>query len=365
MINEFEICVDLKRKDLMKNTYWTLCKFMNDDYTIENASSKRSLLGDFIDRWTNKAPETLIFNKILENYDYHVVKDTFIYKNSKAKTAPDILGLIDKNGVCFPFAKFNNDHWEVEDNPIIEMKTFRSSQKLVTIPFSQFKDESFFAIVESFIPKDYLLSIFDKEFFSEHNLDLMKNYDEFIISDQEKMLSIPSKLQSNFEYKYDGEDVVGKYKLIGIFKGKDLKNYGRIVKKGDKPLYFSEIGEPAKRKNRLYDQNPPVPLNQGKYYFNDDKNNLPCFIKIQDKSEISIIRKTSKSIDVQIEGIVEIDDEKLKTGKYKLIFKEFSKDGKYEEYITTKSLLRLNVDKISALDELLMIFDKIVNENKI
>ena len=46
---------------------------------------------------------------------------------------------MDENNNCYPFAKFNNNKWEVVENtPFIEMKTFRSNQKLVTIPFNQF-----------------------------------------------------------------------------------------------------------------------------------------------------------------------------------------------------------------------------------
>lgn len=358
---EREFTVNLTRKDFKINTYWTLCKFLKDDYTIENASSKRSLVGDFIDRWTNKAPETIIFDKLLENEPYHVVKDNFIYTSSKAKNAPDILGLKDDAGNIFPFVKFNDDGWEkISDMPFIEVKTFRKSQNLVTIPLSQFNDNSYFVILESDIPKDYLLSIFSNDFFDDKNCIKIDNiYDEFIKSDKNNLLDIPDIIETEFKTINDN-DIVGKYKLIGIFKKNNIINLGKSVKKGDKPLYFAEIGKSSNRKDKRFDVMPYKKINSGKFYFNDDENNLYCEIKICGSSELFITRKTSKTIDVMVKGEVLIDGVVLKEGKHRLIFKEFSKDGNYEEFIVTKSLLRLNNKENSSLDELLGKFNEII-----
>lgn len=359
-MNENEVIVDFKLKDFKKNTYWTICKFMNDDYTIESASSKRSLIGDFIDRWTNKAPEALIFNELLKEYNCQVVNDTFIYSSSKAKNAPDILGVINEDGKIFPFSKFNNECWESYDNnPIIEIKTFRKSQKLVTIPESQFDDESYFVIVESDFPKDYILSLFDKDFFNEDNIVYMDYYEEFIISDENNVLSTPSKLISQFE-NADDDNVVGKYTLIGIFKGKDLNDYGKIVKKGENPFYFSGIGKAATRKNKKLDINPPKPLTSGKFYYRDDENNLPCFIKIHNGSNVFVTREIDSAVDIKVDGSVEIDNQELYSGKYRLLFNKFPKGGDHEEFITTKSCLRLNKKELSSLDELLSKIEDII-----
>ena len=140
----------LTQEFLRNAIYWIVCKYMMDDFKREQSSSKRTLLGGFIDLWMNKAPEFLIFVELLKNKDYSIVTDTFFYTKGESKNAPDVLGLVDENNNCYPFAKFNNNKWEVVENtPFIEMKTFRSNQKLVTIPFNQFHEDHYYAIVES------------------------------------------------------------------------------------------------------------------------------------------------------------------------------------------------------------------------
>ena len=69
----------LTQEFLRKAIYWIVCKYMMDDFKREQSSSKRALLGGFIDRWMNKAPEFLIFDELLKNKDYSIVTDTFFY----------------------------------------------------------------------------------------------------------------------------------------------------------------------------------------------------------------------------------------------------------------------------------------------
>ncbi|MBR2558154.1 MAG: hypothetical protein IKE95_07305, partial [Methanobrevibacter sp.] len=128
-----KIKVDLTDDFLKKAIYWIICKYDMDEFKREQSSSKRALLGGFIDRWMNKAPEFLIFDELLKDKNYSAVNDTFFYTKGESKNAPDILGLIDSNGKQYPFARFKDNKWEVvEGTPFIEMKTFRSDQSLVT-----------------------------------------------------------------------------------------------------------------------------------------------------------------------------------------------------------------------------------------
>ena len=74
-----KIKVDLTDEFLKKTIYWIICKFNMDEFKREQSSSKQALLGDFIDRWMNKAPEFLIFNELLKDKDYSAVNDSFFY----------------------------------------------------------------------------------------------------------------------------------------------------------------------------------------------------------------------------------------------------------------------------------------------
>ena len=76
-----KIKVDLTDDFLKKAIYWIICKYDMDEFKREQSSSKRALLGGFIDRWMNKAPEFLIFNELLKDKDYSAVNDSFfLYK---------------------------------------------------------------------------------------------------------------------------------------------------------------------------------------------------------------------------------------------------------------------------------------------
>ena len=142
--DDLNIKVELTKEFLKRNVYWIICKYELDEFRREQSSSKRALLGGFIDRWMNKSPEFLIFDEILKEKNYSAINDMFLYNKGESKNAPDILGLIDDDGNQYPFAQFKDTRWEVvEGMPFIEMKTFREDQSLVTIPYTQFDDNHY------------------------------------------------------------------------------------------------------------------------------------------------------------------------------------------------------------------------------
>lgn len=352
MIN-MKLKVELTEEFLRKTINWIVCKYMMDDFKREQSSSKRALLGGFIDRWMNKAPEFLIFNELLKNKDYSVVNDTFFYTTGESKNAPDVLGLVDENNNCYPFAKFNNNNWDVvKDTPFIEMKTFRGDQKLVTIPFNQFHEDHYYVIVESHLEEDYLLSIFDKKLFDDKYYEEFTSLkDNFIIANDENVIKEPSKIN------YGGK--LGYYNLLGIYKGKDLLKYSKIVKKGDRPLYFLEESDPPLRFQKRFEVNPEINLDSGINYFGDDEVNIPFDVTLDDNSGVSIKYRTKKTLDVEVNGKVMVDNVRLSEGMRRLQFREFEKNGDIMEVVTTKSILEAHNDEISAIDNLIKEFDDI------
>ena len=351
-----KIEVELTEEYFKKTIYWIICKYNMDEFKREQSSSKQALLGGFIDRWMNKAPEFLIFSKLLEDKNYDVVTDTFFYTKGESKNAPDIIGLVDKQGVYYPFAKFNTDKWQlIENTPFIEMKTFRSNQSLVTIPYTQFDENHFYVIVESHLEEGYLSAIFDDELFenNEYYEFISSSHDDFIISNEEGIIKNPVKLEKNNE--------LGSYYLLGIYKGKDLKNYSQVVEQGDKPIYFREETEsPSRLQKRFKVDSTEIP--SGLYYFDNDDKNIPCDIKIYQDSKLTIEYKTKKTLDVNVEGRVEVDGKRLSAGLRRLKFDEFEKNGQIKEVVLTKSILECFNNEISYTDELISIFDDIVGD---
>ena len=354
-----EIKVELTEEFLKKILYWIICKYKMDEYTREQSSAKRALLGGFIDRWMNKAPEFLIFDELLKDKDFSVIMDTFFYNKGESKNAPDILGLIDEKDKYYPFAKFIDNHWEVgEDVPFVEMKTFRSDQSLVTIPLNQFDENHYYAIVESHLNENYLLSIFDDDLFDNndyYNYITNLKEEEFVISNKEGIISKPEKLQKS--------DKLGYYNLLGIYKGSDLKKLSRLVEKGDNPIYFYENTNSPSRFQKRFQVVPPIRLDSGLHNFDDDDKNIPFDIEISENSELKIEYQTKKALDVSVIGDIKIDGVKLDSGMRRLSFRNFEKTGTIKEIVLTKSLLKHYSNRISSTNELISKFQDIIDKN--
>ena len=180
-LNNKLLTVEVSIETLKKYCLWSIIKFFKDENHLQQNSSKNDLLGGFMDRWINRIPESLIFEKLLESEDFDVVNDDFFYIDESAKNAPDVIGLvreIDGINSFYPFYTFNITHWAKfdEDAPFIEMKTSRSSQKLATINKRKdfMIDDKFIVLVESNINNNYFLYLMDQNIF--------KNQYEFVSS---------------------------------------------------------------------------------------------------------------------------------------------------------------------------------------
>ena len=153
--------------DLKKLIYWITCKFKEDEFHHLGSASKRDLIGGFYDRWFNRAPEFLIFRELLKNKPYDVVIDNLLYGQDTKKNAPDIIGLKDaKENIIVKFTKYNDGDWENNPNmPIIEVKSFRESQNLISVGDTQMYNDHFYVIAESQVREDYLTVLFKDEVF--------------------------------------------------------------------------------------------------------------------------------------------------------------------------------------------------------
>ncbi len=353
--NSEKLQVDLTEDILKKTCYWIIFKFLIDPYHKQQNSSRADLIGGFIDRWLNRIPETLIFDKLLEENgmeNVHVINDTFLYTDSISKNAPDILGLYkedeNNNKIYYPFVKFDNGKWYIEEEinpPFLEMKTFRKSQNLVTIPENQFEKDHYYAIVESDINDIYLISLFDKNFISENYYNEIFNnpqlYKEFVNFDNGKQLKFPKDYVSdNYdkdiltpnEFLKDELSRLGAYKLLGIYKGSTISKFSIIAgthhKIKDKPLYLSKV-EP------YYD---PI-----KKYFNESFYNWEYFTQIKCipvfinsfNSKITVVNETLENeLFVYIDGEAKINNKKCTNGHFRLEFENVIKDATKYYYLS-------------------------------
>lgn len=332
--------VEFTRNDLKKLSYWISLKFQEDSFH-KLLGNKHDLLGGFLDRWINKAPEFLIFNKLLENKNYHVITDNLLYDSDSEKNSPDIIGLESKNNLI-QFACFVDGSWKFDNGmPFIEVKTFRENQKLITIPCSQFDEEKFYVIVESHVSENYLLSLFDDDFFDMDIFNSLQINPSFIISDKNNNLIYPKPLSKL--------DDVGFYKLLGIYRGKDLLPFAKQISYGMKPRYLKDIVlSECKRRNCNKE------LFSGIYC--PDINDLFIPISIDTlNSRIFLLNKYKSYLGIMVKGKVKINEWVLTDGYYKLIFNRFEKTSDRRELFLSKGSIPLLAK--DSTKELLSTFD--------
>ena len=331
--------VELTEDYLKQVVYWIINKFIKDSFHKQHNSSRNDLIGGFMDRWVNKIPEFLIFDKLLENKPYVPVTDYFLYDQETAKNAPDILGLLDDSGIYYPFSKFKNNRWDTPDDmPFVEMKVFRENHKLITIPARQFKPNRFYAIVVSHIRDDYITSIFDNSFFDKKYLNKLSKINEFIELDEGNQLLEPEILNKH---------KLGTYELLGVYKWDTLKDncikVGLKNKKPETPIYLKDIVE--------YVPENTLKLNSGEYNHFYQIKKIPIFINLLNEgSEINMVNVSDLSLVVEIKGLVKINEYSYSSGYYELIFRnEYHNAIKYYILDSINEIYNPIINQISPL----------------
>lgn len=352
--------IDVTKEDLINMIYFIISKFEYDIFHIQGTSSKADLLGGFIDRWINRIPEVLIFNKLLlKNKDYKVINDYFVYGNDSDKNAPDVLGLKIQNDKIIKFAEFEDSTWKgIVNMPWIEVKTFRKNQKMFTIRESQMEDDHYYVMAESDISPNYLKILFQDIVFSDKYYNNILMDEDFIKSNNKASLQQPKKVE-----KFN-KDTIGTIKLLGIYKGKDIKKIANLCAPGYKPYYFNGVEEILKARGVNFDK--LILREEIENYNNDEWEINKEVLKVKDTinvygknlNEICIAKRYKSSWYVLVKDDCEVSGVKLeKNKKYKISFAKFDRSSNWNEYITLKKTLdNENNDRTSELIEK---FDKI------
>lgn len=164
--------ITVEKSDVIKNIYFIaeIVQNASDKGMYGGLANKSDFIGGIFDRWINQIPESVIFNKCLlkdisQNKNVEVIIDFYKYNPRRETTgiAPDVIGLKINNTVV-PFVVYNGRWKEVEGKPQIEVKTFKSSQKMVSLR-NQGYDRKYLVFVDTNFRTDYLLPFFDKSFF--------------------------------------------------------------------------------------------------------------------------------------------------------------------------------------------------------
>lgn len=363
---EFNKWLNVTTKDILPLIYFIISMFQQENVHKQGTSSKSDLIGGYIDRWINKLPENLIFNKmLLKDKNYKVVNDYFIYGAKSDKNAPDILGLKTINRLI-KFAEFNNDTWEMcPGMPHIEVKTFRKNQKLVSVRDTQLEDDIYYVFVESNFEPDYLIRLFAVEALDAKLANIIFMNSDFIKNNDYQILKQPQKIKVS-----TGENI-GYLRLISIIKGNDYKKHSVFCKEKESIYYLNSITEhqgKIPQINAYEKKTPKEQLNISlKDYFKksdfiwNNKKIIPFNI---DHPEYIIIKKINKeSLFVLAKKDCNLYETELKKDKvYKIKLSLFERSSKWNEYIILKNQCP---DIYDRREELVKKFDEIVESLEI
>lgn len=336
-----------------KYIYWTICKFKEDEFHY-GIVGKRDLIGGFFDRWLNRAPEFLIFDKLLQDRSYSIVLDNFLYGQDTEKNSPDVIGIKTNEGRIIKFTEFVDGSWKhIEDMPFIEVKTFRKDQKLVNLWETQYNEDHYYVFVESNVIDDYITALFQEDLFADEIFDSLKTPEDFIKSDSKQQIITPKKLKRPIN--------LGFFKLIGVFKGSEVKNKCMLVTGGrepQKPLTLDAIEQVpiSKIKDRK-----SIPSGLYKYINTKDEESLPMAVKLGPNSSCGIVQDGIQTIYIQVKGTAQINDALLEEGFYKVKFKRFEKSSRKSEYMGYKCIFE--TDAVDVTSELIYKFDSVYNKS--
>ena len=336
---------------LIEAVYFAMQMFRSDSIHLQGTSTKRDLIGGYIDRWINKVAERIIFDWILEERSYSAVTDYFLYRNSEAN-APDILGLKKDDGKVLPFVHFDKDRWaSVPAMPRIEVKVLRKDQQLMGIREPQMIDD-YYVFIESDIAGDYLTTLFEEQAFDDAILSRLAMPDEFI---KDNSLG---NLVDHFPMRRNS--IIGTLRLIGTYSTEGIRNNTTLCAKQVSPYYFD---------NAMNTDNPPKQQSRcGKLVRGDDglfryspsradqTVYLPIIIDSEEK-EFKVIKRFKTSVHFHLKKPARINGMPLVPGTAKITFKKFDRSSSWDENIATQYVFT-NTAKDETL-EMLKVFDQI------
>ncbi len=324
--------INITSDDLRKMIYFILMKFRADPLHRGGTSSKRDLIGAYIERWFNKTAETIILNKILENKKYKIMPDYFLYKNDSEKNAPDVLGLKKENGDIVPFSKYTNGTWKhVGKMPSIEVKVIRKDQVLIGVREPQMIDD-YYLLVESNLNEDYLTAIFDESLFDPKFLSEISMSEIFVESDDNNQL-IPHSLMKK-------TSKIGTMRLIGTYTKEEFKRLTVLCQRDVDPYYFSNAVSVSINVEEI--KKLSINSSGEVIYHNgiDEALYIPFYITGKKIKNIVILKKNKGSLYIRSECDLNVNGILVSQGDIKIEFKKFERNSTWTENVGLKSTLK-------------------------
>lgn len=349
---------EIEIKDVYKYIYFIASITRRQNKSMIGAlSSRGDLIGGIFDRWINTVPESVVFNKIIlpeiTDKPVEIISDYYLYDPKKAGIAPDVIGL-KLNDKITPLACFDNKWTPVKDMPQIEIKTFKKSQKMISLR-DQGYDGKFLVMVESDFKIDYLLSFFDKKIFNSaiyHNLKM--NDEKFIIANDENLIHGIEEIDCH-------SSEIGCIELLKITNATLFKKYANLCDKYISPKYIKNI----EKKENVRQANIHIPLKDycnnfeeniyslnDKWYSNENKEIKTLNIYVENIDNITVIKRNKNNIYIDVKDKCCINEDELNKGYYNISFDVLDRGSNGgQEYFMNKGLVNKIPDKEKELKD--------------
>lgn len=336
--------LEITKEELIRTVYFILMKYGSDSLHMQGTSSKRDLIGGFIERWLNKLAETAVFDALFKDKPYKAVPDYFLYNNESEKNAPDILGIRDDKKII-PFVQYNDGRWEtVGKNPRIEVKALRKDQYLLGIRKPQMIDD-FYVFVESDLSPDYLTMIFEEAVFHEKNLDLLKVDQKFIKSDKNSSIISPIHPKR--------AEIVGSFRLIGTYTKEQILNNTVSCKPKVSPWYTKNVSNVARVLKAVGGEK--LIVNDKKFTYNYG-NLVYLPVAIEGNLENTFLIKSNKgSFFLSTDSELVVNGTRLAPGFIKVEFSEFKRGSSWDENLAVKNSFEIFTQ--DSTNEMIQAFD--------
>lgn len=326
--------IEITTEDFLPYLKWCLLKFQNDPSSRRGTGGIEYKIGGFLDRFSNQCINWILFNHLLKNKDFKIDPDYFLYAKTSAKKCADIIGLCAKNGKKIPLSYFNKTKWEhVEGAPFIELKTLRRDQKIAHLGMTQYNDNNYYAYVESHFDELYLFKLIQGFDSQSHDITMSSVY---IKDNSENILLSPEIIPP---------EKIATIRLLGIYKGKDLKEHNLEFPQGKKPRYVSEIKKINENEMKIPKEKQILESISTQRFIYDPKNEcnnewLPIYT---DGKSIDLIyhktkEKTKGHMFIRVNRNTFLNEYALDSGLYRIIFKVFDRSGKETELFNHKSI---------------------------
>ncbi len=343
--------IEVTKEELIRTIYFILMKYNSDSLHLQGTSSKRDLIGGFIERWLNKLAETVVFDVLFKDKPYSVIPDYFLYNNSSEKNAPDVIGIKDKRRII-PFVQYNDGKWEtIKKRPRVEVKVFRKGQYLMGVRQPQMIDD-FYVFVESDLSPDYLTTIFDKEVFNPKNLDLLKINPIFIKSDKNSNIINPEEPHP--------AKTIGSFRLIGTYTKNQILEHTISCKPKVSPWYVKSVSNVNKVVRA--GKSKPIRVENKKFTYNfRDSKFLPIAIEGNLK-EVTIIKQNKGSFYLKTPRSISINGKKVSPGYVRVELSEFKRSSSWNENLAIKNSFEIFAK--DSTNKMIKEFDKFYKTEK-